>query len=249
MQIDLTGRTALITGGGIGIGRGIAEAFSAAGADIAVTHLTHPATDLIDDIAAGGGHAADYVLDATDSDAVNTAIDDIADAMGGKIDILVNNGGGLLARVDLPEMSDDHWHRVLDLNLTSAFYCTRAALRHMPDGGRIVNISSLAARTGGGPGAIAYATAKAGLEGFTRATAKAVAAQGVLVNCIAPGFITGTPFHETFTPKTAQESTVQALPVQRPGYPSDVAGAALYLVSPAAAFCTGITLELTGGAF
>lgn len=248
-MIDLSGRTALITGGGVGIGRGIARAFADAGASIVVTHVSHPASDLVTEVNESGGRAWDFVLDATHSADVDEVIDEAADTLGGEIDFLINNGGGLLARVDLPDMVDDHWHQVIDLNLSSAFYCTRAVLRHMPDGGRIVNISSLAARSGGGAGAVAYATAKAGLEGFTRAAAKALAGRGILVNSIAPGFITDTPFHENFTPPDAQLATVEALLVGRPGYPADVAGAAMYLVSPLASFCTGITLDLSGGAY
>ena len=105
--------------------------------------------------------------------------------LGGKINILVNNSGGLLARVPIAEMSDAR-HQVIDLNLSSCFYCTRSVLRHMPGGGRIVSISSLAPKTGGGDGAAAYAAAKAGLEGLTRAAAKDVAGRKILVNCVAP---------------------------------------------------------------
>jgi 3-oxoacyl-[acyl-carrier protein] reductase len=216
---------------------------------VAVTHFKHEATDLVAQAEAFGGSVHDFPLDAADSAEVESVVDQAADRLGGRIDALVNNAGGLVARVSIAHMQDEHWHNVIDLNLSSMFYCTRAALRHMPDGGRIVNISSLAARTGGGAGSIAYATAKAGMEGFTRAAAKDLAARHILVNAVAPGFITDTPFHATFTPPAAQQATVEALPVGRPGYPADVAGAVLYLVSPLAAFCTGITLDVSGGAY
>lgn len=249
MKIDYTGKTALVTGAAVGIGRGVALALAEAGAAVAITHHSHGARELIAEIERGGGKAYSFTMDATSSAEVDTVVDNAAGALGGSIDFLVNNSGGLVARVPIEDMTDSHWHQVIDVNLSSAFYCTRAVLRHMPAGGRIVNISSLAARSGGGDGAVAYATAKAGVEGLTRATAKAVAGRGILVNSVAPGFITDTPFHATFTPPEAQEATVKALPVGRPGYPADVAGAVLYLLSDGSSFCTGITLDLTGGAY
>lgn len=249
MKIDYTGKTALVTGAAVGIGRGIALALAEAGAAVAVTHYSHEATALIAEVERAGGKLYDFTLDAASSADVDTVVDKAAEALGGRINFLVNNSGGLIARVPIEDMTDSHWRQVIDVNLSSAFYCTRAVLRHMPDGGRIVNISSLAARSGGGDGAVAYATAKAGVEGLTRATAKAVAGRGILVNSVAPGFITDTPFHATFTPPEAQEATVKALPVGRPGYPADVAGAVLYLLSDGSSFCTGITLDLTGGVY
>lgn len=249
MLIDFTRSTALVTGAAVGIGRGIALALARAGARIAVTHHSHDAEELVSEVRSLGGTIHHFALDATRSAEVDEVVNMAADALGGEITFLINNSGGLVARVSMEDMSDEHWRRVLDVNLTSAFYCTRATLRYMRDGGRIVNISSLAARTGGGEGAVAYATAKAGLDGFTRAAAKAVAGRGILVNSVAPGFITDTPFHATFTPPEAQDATVKSLPVGRPGYPDDVAGAVLYLLSPASSFCTGITLDLSGGSY
>lgn len=249
MPIDFTGSTALVTGAAVGIGRGIALALARAGAAVAVTHHSHDAADLLSEVRSMDGTIHDFLLDATSSADVDEVVTRAADALGGEITFLINNSGGLIARVPVEDMSDEHWHQVIDVNLSSAFYCTRAALRYMPDGGRVVNISSLAARTGGGDGAVAYATAKAGLDGFTRATAKAVAGRGILVNSVAPGFITNTPFHATFTPPEAQDATIKSLPVGRPGYPDDVAGAVLYLLSPVSSFCTGITLDLSGGSY
>jgi len=107
-----------------------------------------------------GGQAIGVPLDVTDRRAVDDAVADVVARLGG-LDILVNNAGGLIARVAIAEMSDDHWQRVLDLNLASAFYCTRAVAPHLGPGGRIVNVSSQAAENGGGPGASAYAAAKA----------------------------------------------------------------------------------------
>jgi 3-oxoacyl-[acyl-carrier protein] reductase len=242
-------RTALVTGGGIGIGAGIALALAQSGVDVAITHHAHDGADVVAQIEAAGRHGYDFALDATDSSAVDRVVGDAAAALGGHIDILVNNSGGLVARKPLAELTDEHWHTVLNLNLSSAFYCIRAVLAYMGDGGRIVNISSVAGSNGGGPGALAYATSKAGMDGLTRAAAKELAPRGIAVNGIAPGLILDTPFHDAFTPIADQQATVRATPVGRAGYPGDVAAAVLFLSSPGAGFTTGVTINNIGGTY
>lgn len=244
-----TGRTALVTGGGVGIGAGIAIALARAGADVAITHHRHDGADVVARIQAAGRRGFDFALDATDSEAVDQTITEAAAALGGHIDILVNNSGGLVARKPLAELTDDHWHRVQDLNLSSAFYCIRSVLAFMGDGGRIVNVSSVAGSNGGGPGALAYATSKAGMDGLTRAAAKELAPRGIAVNGIAPGLILDTPFHDTFTPVADQQATVRATPVGRAGYPADVAAVAVFLSSVDAGFTTGVTIANNGGTY
>jgi 3-oxoacyl-[acyl-carrier protein] reductase len=139
---------------------------------------------------------------------------------------------------------------VIDVNLSSTLYCTRAALPYMHRGwGRIVNMSSLAARNGGGPGAAAYAAAKAGLLGLTRGLAKELAARGITVNAAAPGLILETPFHETFNTEEGRQATIATIPLGRGGVPNDVAGAVLFLVSDLADFITGEVTEINGGAW
>lgn len=246
-EIDLTGKTALVTGGAIGIGRGIALALARAGADVALTYRDHDGPAVATQITGLGRRATAFPLDATDSAAVTEVVDAAAREFGGHLDICVNNAGGLIGRVPLADMSDEHWHRVLDVNLTSAFSCVRSALPYMGDGGRIVNISSLAARNGGGEGSGAYAAAKAGMHGLTRALAKELGPRGISVNAIAPGLILDTPFHETFTPPEGQQATIASTPLRRAGYPADVAGAVLYLASDLGGFNTGTVLDLNGG--
>lgn len=250
LKIDLTGKSALVTGGNIGIGREIALELAEAGADVAVTYLTHSGDEVIARIKKMGRQGLALSLDATDSVQVKQRVAEAAQALGGKLDILVNNAGGLISRTATGEMSDEHWHKVINLNLSSAFYCSRAVLEYMNSGwGRIINISSLAGQNGGGVGSVAYATSKAGMIGLTRGLAKELAPRGITVNAVAPGLILDTPFHETFTPPAAQKAAIEGIALKRPGYPSDVAGAVLYLVSDLAAFVTGDTISINGGAW
>ncbi len=249
MKLDLSGRSALVTGGATGIGRGVALALAEAGADVALTYRSHDGAAVAKEIAALGRRSAAYELDASDSGQVDTVVDAAAGEFDGKLDILVNNAGGMIGRQPVADMSDEHWHTVIDVNLFSAFACSRAALRHLPDGGRIVNISSLAGRNGGGPGAAAYGAAKAGMHGLTRGLAKEVGPRGITVNAVAPGLILDTPFHEAFTPPEQQQATIDSTPLRRAGFPDDVAGAVLYLVSDLGAFCTGAVIDLNGGTY
>lgn len=241
-------RVALVTGGALGIGRAVAERLAADGLAVAIGHHSHPADDCLEAIAAGGGTGTAVELDVTDATSVNAAIVRVLEAFG-RLDVLVNNAGGLLARVPIGEMTDDHWDRVLSLNLTGAFRATRAAIPHFAAGGRIVNVSSLAAEHGGGPGASAYAAAKAGLIGFTRATAKELGPRGITVNAIAPGFIEGTPFHTTFSTSEAQAAMAAGAALGRAGGPAEVAALVAYLASPDAAFVTGTVIDINGGSY
>lgn len=245
MKIDLNGKTAVVTGGNTGIGRAIAQILAQCGARAVVTYYSSQFVEFPE----GAQRITGMPLDATDSRQVDQAMDRAAEILGGAIHILINNAGGLLARIPVAEMSDEHFQRVVDVNLSSAFYCTRAALRHMPDGGRIVNLSSLAAHDGGGRGSVIYAATKAAIIGFTRGMAKELAPRRITVNALAPGFIADTPFHNTFTPKEVQQAIVAKTPVQRGGTPQDVAYAALYLVSEMGSFVTGEVMEINGGLY
>jgi 3-oxoacyl-[acyl-carrier protein] reductase len=217
---------------------------------VVLTYFSNPGEQTVTAIRALGRKSLALRMDATDSGEVNRVVPELARALDGHIDILVNNAGHLVGRVPVAEMSDEHWHRVINVNLSSAFYCTRAALPYMHTGwGRIVNMSSLAARNGGGPGAMAYGAAKAGLLGFTRGLAKELAPRGITVNAVAPGLILETPFHDTFNTEEGRQAAIATIPLRRGGVPDDVAGAVLFLVSDLAGFITGEVTEINGGAW
>jgi len=246
MNIDLTGKTALVTGGNIGIGGAISMALARCGASVAITYFQGD-LDLVHSIETLGCKTPVFYLNATDSTQVDKVISEAAAALGGKIDILVNNVGGLVGRVPVHEMTDEFWHKVIDVNLSSAFYCIRAVSPFMPECGRIINLASLAAHDGGGNGAVAYTAAKAGVIGLTRSLAKELAPRKIRVNALSPGFIAGTTFHNTFTAENVQRMIIEKTPLKRGGSAEDVASAALFLVSDLAGFITGEVLEINGG--
>jgi 3-oxoacyl-[acyl-carrier protein] reductase len=145
-------------------------------------------------------------------------------------------------------MDESHWDAVIDLNLKSVFLVTKAVLPHMPDGGAIVNFSSQAGRDGGGPGASAYAAAKAGVANYSRALAKELAPRRIRVNTVSPGMI-ATKFHDTFTKPEVRQKVASMTPLGREGTPEEVADLAAYLSSPRSSFINGETIEINGGIF
>ena len=246
--MQLEGKVALVTGASRGIGRSIALLLASRGADIAINYAgnTEAAEKTKAEVEALGRKAILVKTDVADADACVAMIDEVVKAFG-KIDILVNNAGitrdGLLMR-----MKEADWDAVLLTNLKSVFNCTKAAIKYMMKArsGRIVNISSVVGAMGNA-GQANYAAAKAGILGFTKATAKEVAARGITVNAVAPGFITTDM--TAVLPEKVVEGLKAGIPMGRLGDPEDIAKAVAFLVSDEAAYITGQTLHVNGGMF
>lgn len=242
-------KTALVTGGGIGIGAAIATQLAADGYAVAITYRTHrPGPDVVARLAAHGIEPLQLEVEATDAREVAGAVDQTI-ARFGSLDVLVNNVGGLVQRARLEDLSEDLWQRVQDVNVTSTFLFAKYALPHLRKGAKIINISSLAAENGGHPGALAYATSKGAILSFTRALAKELAPQGISVNAVCPGFIEATPFHDTFTSAESKAHTLTTIPEGRAGEPSDVAGAVSWLASDASSFVNGAVIDVNGAQY
>lgn len=249
MDFRLDGKVAIVTGGASGIGRGISEAFGRCGAKVLMTYYLSEqgATETVATIEQAGGAAyairADLTEEAENVRVVQTAIDRF-----GGLDILVANSGGLLQRSRVAECPLDLWNKALAINLTSTFLSCQAALKHMEKAGSgcIITTSSLAAHDGGANGSTHYAAAKAGVLTFTKALAKEVGPLGIRVNSVAPGLI-GTQFHDRFSTPEGRQAAVSRTPLGREGTPDDVAGAVVFLASPAAGFITGEAIEVNGG--
>jgi len=248
----LTGRVALVTGAAVGIGRATALAIARDGADVALhCHAsTDAAADVARDIEALGRRALIVPADLTRGEEVTRTVDAVL-AEFGQIDILVNNTGGLLARHALVDMPEAFFRDVLDVNVVTTFLCCKAVAPGMiaRRTGAIVNLTSLAAHNGGGPGASIYAASKAAVLTLTKAYAKELAPHGIRVNAVSPGLIGGTPFHSTFTSPEAFAATVKTIPLGRAGVPDDVASVIAFLASDAAGFLAGETIEINGGMF
>jgi 3-oxoacyl-[acyl-carrier protein] reductase len=248
-DLGLRGKVAVVTGGGSGIGRGIAEALGRGGARVVLTYHDSAAgaEAALAAIAAAGAEGRALRADLTQEDEAAGVVEAAISAFG-QVDILVANSGGLLERSRVADCPLDLWNRALAVNLTSTFLSCRAVLPHMEraGSGAIVTISSLAAHDGGGLGATHYATAKAGVITFTKALAKEVGPLGIRVNSVAPGLI-GTQFHDRFSTPDGRKAVVGRTPLAREGTPTDVANAVLFLASPLAAFITGETVEVNGG--
>lgn len=247
-SLALEGKVVLVTGGGSGIGRGIAEAFGRAGSKVALTYRESAAgANEVAATIADGGEALAMPADLTQEAEVQQVFDAVVDRFG-RLDVLVTNSGGLLERSRVVDCSLDLWNRAIAVNLTSTFLCCRAALQVMEPArsGAIITISSLAALNGGGAGSAHYAATKGGVVTLTRALAKDVGGLGIRVNTVAPGLI-GTQFHDRFSTPEGRAKTVGRTPLAREGSPADVAGLVLFLASPLAAFVTGETIEVSGG--
>ena len=240
---------AWVTGSSTGIGAASAVALAHQGCRVAVHYnrSEDEAQEVMEKITASGGDAMLVGGDVSDAGEVERMAREVEDRYG-RLDVLVNNAGSLIERRSFSEMTEDLWDRVISVNLKSVFLCSKAVLPSMKrqGSGRIINVTSVAARNGGGPGSAAYASAKGGVSTLTRAMAKDLVSDNILVNGVAPGVIT-TPFHDRFTPPDVRENMAAAIPMGREGTPEEVAGAVLFLASPWADYLVGEIIEVNGG--
>ncbi len=254
--MTLKGKRALVTAGAQGIGIAISRELAAAGCDVFVHYRSSraEALALCGELSVAGVRAGSGAGDLTQAAECGRVVEEAA-AFLGSIDVLVNNAGSLVARRKFEEADDAFWSEVLRLNLDSARWVTHAALPHLVDaaasrgGASIVNLSSVAGQHGGGPGAIAYATAKGALLTLTRGLASEYAPKGVRVNAVTPGLILGSAFHAQHTPEDMQRKIIAGIPLGRAGTTEDVARAVAFLASEFDGFITGATIDINGGVY
>ncbi len=242
---DLAGKTALVTGANTGIGQAIAVALAEAGVDVAVAGRSEP-TETLAAIQATGRKAVYIAADFGSIEPVGRVVDEALAGLG-RLDILVNNAG-IIRRADLLDFGEADWDAVIDTNLKTLFFLSQAAARHMASrgSGKIINIASLLTFQGG-VRVPSYAAAKSGVGGVTKAMANELAPKGVQVNAIAPGYIATNNTAALQADETRNRQIMERIPAGRWGRPQDIAGAALFLASPASDYVTGHILAVDGG--
>ena len=247
--MELQGKTALVTGASSGIGYATALLLAERGAGVAVHYYATPdgAERAVGEICAKGGSAFSVRANVSVAAEVEAMFKEVLSRFG-RLDIVVNNAGDLVERCPIAEMSEELWDRIMDLNMKGVFLCCRAALAAMiPRGeGVIVNVASIAARHGGGPGAVAYAASKGGVLTLSKGLAREVAPKGVRVNAVSPGVIS-TRFHQRHSTPETMARFVSSIPMGRAGAAEEVAEAIAFLASPRSSYLTGETIEVNGG--
>ncbi len=242
-MFTLEGQVALVTGASRGIGKAIAQQLQSLGATVVGTATSEHGAEKISEYL---GQGQGLVLNVTSDESIASLFETIKDNFGG-VDILVNNAG--ITRDNLfMRMKDEEWNDIIDTNLSSVFKLSKAVIRTMmkTKNGRIINIGSVVG-TMGNAGQVNYATAKAGLIGFTKSLAREVASRGITVNTVAPGFI-DTDMTQTLTDEQ-KEGIFSQVPANRLGKPEEIANAVAFLASDCAAYITGETLHVNGGMY
>src|ERR1700678_242432 len=246
---EFEGQIALITGASSGIGAETAVQLGSCGAYVLIHYSKNleGATDVLDRIRRAGGNGELISADLSSSSGIAQFTAALL-ALKKPIDILVNNAGSLVERKPFLEITEDLWSEVFTLNLTSAFLTTKAVLPSMVQRGQgsVVNITSVAARFGGGIGAIAYSSAKAALSTMTKGLAREFGPKGIRINAVSPGTI-DTNYHKKFSTPEALNAVVAATPMQRLGTANDISDVIVFLCSEKARFIQGQVIEVNGG--
>jgi len=249
---DLKDKVVLVTGSSTGIGAAVAKAFGANGAKVAVHYNSSKAEadQVAAEIERAGGKATVMQGDVTDSAVCAQLVDDTVSRFG-RIDVLINNAGGIIKRIPIAEMSDDIFDKLVQLNMRSTLMCTKAAAAQMKKtgGGAIVNVTSIAARHGGAAGAVLYAGTKGFISTITRGFAKELVNDNIRVNAVSPGVIL-TPLHDRHSNSEMLEGFKAAIPMNRLGEADECAGAFLFLASEQmSGYITGQIIEVNGGQY
>ncbi len=250
MDIRFDKKVVLVTGASTGIGAATAVEFARAGAAVMINfNQSHSAAgEVLKTIQNEGGKGAVFKADVKKAPEIDRLVEETLNKFNGRIDVLVNNAGSLLDRRPFSKMTDELWDRCMDLNVKSVYFCCKAVVPIMQKQcyGRIINVTSIAARNGGGYGAGHYSAAKSAVMTFSKNLAKEYARDNIMVNNIAPGIIT-TPFHDRFTGNELRDTMKKSVPLGREGTPEEIAWPILFLASDYARYITGETLEVNGG--
>jgi 3-oxoacyl-[acyl-carrier protein] reductase len=241
---NLTNKTALVTGASRGIGAAIAKRLAADGASVAITYSkgAAAAAEVVKDIESSGGKAIAIQADATDVGAVNAAVEQVIKTFG-QLDILVNNAGTAIPK-PFEEATLDELNTVIDINLRGVFIATQAALKHLPDGGRIINIGSCVGERSMTPGLAAYSATKGAVKMFTQGLSREVGPRGITVNNVQPG-----PIDTDLNPAAGDWATPQIAntALKRYGHVADIAAMVAFVAGPEASYITGASLTVDGG--
>lgn len=252
MSFDISGKVALVTGGGRDIGRAISVELARNGADVVVNYNSSAdeAQATAAEIARVGRRCRVVQADVTRKADIDRLTQEALEFGRGRIDILVNNAGGIVRRALLAEVTEELVEETLRLNFTSTLLMCQAVIPHMvaQGGGHVINVSSIAGHNGGAPTTPHYGPAKAAVSNLARTLTKEFASKGVTVNSVAPGVI-DNHFHEVHTPREAFGAMVKGIPLGRAGTNEDVAGVVAFLASPAAAYITGEVIHVNGGLY
>lgn len=250
---SLTGKKVFITGAEQGIGKATAKALIEAGCDIYIHYFSgEEGPQELVALAQGLGRRAAYgYADLTDEADTARCVAQAAEFLGG-VDILVNNVGGIIGRKWLGEIDHKFWQTVIDVNMTTMLNVTQSVLPYLKNadaGASIVNLASLAGRSGGHSGSLVYSMTKGAVLTWTRSLAAELGEFGIRVNAVAPGLILGTRFHNQHTTQASADQTIQAIPLGRAGTPEDVASAIRFLASEYDGFISGATIDINGGIY